>query len=90
MNDTTSLLTTNLTDLWNKDQNSWTLSEDNNNTIQKDLIKNIWDWLYPNKFPKMAAVNIDHGSYQINMLKLQLQQIQNQIGQLKILLQTLQ
>ena len=89
MNDTTSLLTTNLTDLWNKDQNSWTLSEDNNNTIQKDLIKNIWDWLYPNKFPKMAAANIDHGSYQINMLKLQLQQIQNQIGQLKIHLQTL-
>ena len=38
----------------------------------------------------MATVNIDHGSYQINMLKLQLQQIQNQIGQLKIHLQTLQ
>ena len=79
-----------LPETWNKDQSSWSNSNESNNTLNTEKAHNIYNWLNPKQRTAMESIPLDHSSSEINMLWLKLQQTKNNINQLQIHLITLQ
>ena len=79
MNNTLDYLNIDIPSNWNQDQHTWSLNRSDLMSIDSGLVNN---WVQNYKVPKMTH-NLSHTSNQINMLKIQLQQIQNQIQDAK-------
>ena len=81
MNNSLDYLNIDIPSNWNKDQNSWTLNKSECMSIDSDFVNK---WVQNYKVPKMEQNTLSHSNNQINMLKIQLQQINNQIQQLQL------
>ena len=86
MNNISEYLNIDIPENWKQDQGSWRLSESLSNSFKSSYVSK---WIQDNKKYNMERSNTDLGNNQLNYLKLNQKQIENQIKQLEIHLTTL-
>ena len=86
MNNISEYLNIDIPENWKQDQGSWRLSESLSNSFKSAYVSK---WIQDNKNYNMERSNTDLGNNQLNYLKLNQKQIENQIKQLELHLTTL-
>ena len=86
MNNISEYLNIDIPENWKQDQGSWRLSESLSNNFKSTYVSK---WIQDNKNYNMERSNTDLGNNQLNYLKLNQKQIENQIKQLELHLTTL-